>query len=651
MQLPAAGAHFQLGDGTRFRVWAPRPRALELELTLAPGGDVRVLPLDRDGGGYAEVLVPEAAPGTRYRYRLLTADGAWISRPDPASRFQPEGVHGPSEVIAPHGVGVAAPGRDWNEYVFYEAHIGTFTRAGTFAAAAAELPRLAALGITAFELMPVAQFPGGRNWGYDGVYPFAAQNTYGGPAALAALVAACHRASLAAVLDVVDNHLGPEGNYCAGFGPYFTSRYRTPWGDALNFDGPDSEPVRRFFLDNALYWLDEVGFDALRLDAIHGIFDQSAYPFLAELADTVAALAARRSRKLYLIAESDLNDVRALRPTADGGLGMPAQWSDDFHHALHARLTGERQGYYADFGGIGAVAAAVRDNFVYRGQYSAYRRRRHGSDARGYDPRRFVVAAQNHDQIGNRAQGERLAQLVPPAAVRAAAACLLLSPATPLLFMGEEWGETAPFPYFISHGDPALVAAVRRGRAAEFAEISCGPGPDPHDAATFASARLRPEAGDPRLTGFYRELLALRRGMAPGTPMAAARRCPEQSGHPLPAIEVRPSSDQRERPRQKVDVPPVASDPSAQLVSWTLEGSDGRLLLLARLDPGTAVTMLDAVVPPGNWRRVLSSEDPAWGGAGARLPQRLPPPEPLRLEGFEVALYRAAGNEPGPGRN
>ena len=335
---------------------------------------------------------------------------------------------------------------------------------GTFDGAIAQLDRLCDLGVTAVELMPVSQFSGARNWGYDGVYPFAVQASYGGALGLKRFVDECHARGLAVVLDVVYNHVGPEGNYLRDFGPYFTDQYRTPWGDALNFDGPGSDQVRDFFLANALMWQTDFHIDALRLDAVHAIKDTSAYPFLAELADVCREHAAKLGRKFYLIAESDQNDARLVRSSEKGGHGLDAVWSDDYHHAVHCLLTGEREGYYQDFGELEHLALAYSDGFTYAGQHSPFRDRRHGNSAIDLEPWRFVVCCQNHDQIGNRARGERLPSLCDWESVKLAAGLVLLSPHVPLLFMGEEYGETAPFLYFVSHQDPALVEAVRQGR-------------------------------------------------------------------------------------------------------------------------------------------------------------------------------------------
>jgi maltooligosyltrehalose trehalohydrolase len=507
----AIGA-WNLGGGRcRFRVWAPVVQAVEVHL-LTPRE--RFVPLAKRTRGYHEAVVEGVEPGTLYRYRL---DGA-LERPDPASRFQPEDVHGPSQVVDSHfdwddGAWCGMPLR---EYILYELHVGTFTPEGTFEAIIAHLPELKALGITAIELMPIAQFPGDRNWGYDGVYPFAVQHSYGGPNGLKELVQACHRQGLAVVLDVVYNHLGPDGNYLADYGPYFTERYKTPWGGALNFDGPYSDEVRRFFIDNALFWVTEFHIDALRLDAVHAILDYSAQPFLQELGLALHARAEHLNRRIYAIAESALNDTRIIRPRELGGYALDAQWNDDFHHALRGLLTGDRGGYYQDFGELEQLAKAFRDGYVYAGDYSAYRRRRHGNSSRHMPAQQFVVFAQNHDQVGNRLFGERLSQLVSLEALKVAASAVLLSPFIPLLFMGEEYGEVAPFQYFISHLDPQLVDAIRRGRREEFADFAWqGEPPDPQDVATFQRAtlnhRLRSEGHHRALFEFYQELIRLRK--------------------------------------------------------------------------------------------------------------------------------------------
>jgi maltooligosyltrehalose trehalohydrolase len=400
------------------------------------------------------------------------------------------------------------------EWILYELHIGTFTEEGTFAAAVAALDGLVELGVTAVEIMPVAQFPGRHNWGYDGVFPFAVQNSYGGPRGLQEFVDECHRRHVAVVLDVVYNHLGPEGNVLDEFAPYFTDRYSTPWGPAINLDGPLSDDVRAYFLSNVRQWFEDFHVDGLRLDAVHELIDRSARPFLAELSAAVEELADHIGRSCALIAESADNNPLLVTPLSSNGLGMHAQWNDDFHHSVHAILAAERVGYYADYGQTEDVARAMSQGFVYEGQYSAFRKHRYGAPSVGLPPERFVIFVQNHDQVGNRPDGARLSTLVAPDRLRLAAALLLLSPGLPLLFMGEEYGEVAPFAYFVDHEDPKLLDAVRRGRAAEHAHDQGGPVPDPGDPATFSASVLRRDRCiDPMhadLRELYRDLIALR---------------------------------------------------------------------------------------------------------------------------------------------
>ncbi len=505
------GALAQADGGCRFLVWAPRAERLEVYL---PERD-RAFAMRPGPDGYFSLELPDLPPGTRYFYQF--PDGR--RRPDPASRRQPEGVHGASQVIA------AAPpefgawcGLPKEELVFYELHVGAFTPEGTLPAIVPRLEALRELGITALELMPLHQCPGRRNWGYDGAQLFALQANYGTPAELRSLIAAAHARGLAVFLDVVYNHLGPEGNYLREFGPYFTDHYRTPWGQALNFDGRDSDPVRRFFFENAIYWLRDYGFDGLRLDAIHGIVDSSASPFLAELTEWAQAEGEASGRRIQVIAESSLNDTRVIRPRAQGGFGMDAQWNDDFHHALHTALTGESCGYYRDFQGTADLATAYTEGFVYQGRHSAYRGRRHGNASRGWPAASFVNFTQNHDQVGNRAGSERLSTLIGFEALKLAAAALLCAPQLPLLFMGEEYGEPAPFHYFIDHSDPDLIAAVRRGRREEFRDFRWRREPaDPQAPETFAASRpdwsLRAREPHATLLRWYCELLRIRRGI------------------------------------------------------------------------------------------------------------------------------------------
>lgn len=482
----------RVAGNCEFTVWAPLLEQVEVEIINSQDSQPpQRLPMTQDDRGYWHVSVPNLPAGTHYKYQINGVE-AW---PDPVSRCQPEGVHGPSEVIDHaqfdwHDDGWQ--GIALNTYIIYELHIGTFTPEGTFAGAIARLPDLVALGITAVEIMPVAQFPGDRNWGYDGVYPFAVQHSYGGPTGLKQLVDACHQHGLAVIMDVVYNHFGPEGNYTGKFGPYTTSRYRTPWGDAINFDDAYSDGVRHYFIENALSWLRDYHIDALRLDAVHAIYDFGARHFLQALAEAVDTFSRDRSKRAYLIAESDLNDPRIVRPTTQGGYQLDAQWSDDFHHALHTRLTGETIGYYRDFIGVDMLASAIRDRFVYAGQYSPFRRREHGSSALDLPSDRFVICSQNHDQIGNRMMGDRFSTLISFSAQKLAAGITLLSPYIPLLFMGEEYGENAPFLYFVSHGDQNLIEAVRKGRKEEFRAFhSTGSPPDPASPDTFKQSTLQ----------------------------------------------------------------------------------------------------------------------------------------------------------------
>ncbi|HEY4395799.1 MAG TPA: malto-oligosyltrehalose trehalohydrolase [Polyangia bacterium] len=513
-------------DGTvTFSAWAPRAEALTVRL-LGPDGAARAeLPMARSADGVftARAEAGVAPADSDYVY-LLPGVGP---RPDPVSRHQPAGVHGPSRIVAPGAFrwnDGSWRGLPLGDLIFYELHVGLFTPEGTFAGVAGKLPYLRGLGVTAIELMPVAAFPGARNWGYDGASLFAPHEAYGGPEGLRRLCDACHAHGMALFLDVVYNHLGPEGNYLHDFGPYFTDRYRTPWGSALNFDGADSDEVRRFFVDNALTWLTEFHVDGLRLDAIHGIFDFGAQHVLAELAEAFGAEAARLGRRAWLVAESDLNDPRVIRSPEVGGLGLDAQWSDDFHHAQHALLTGNRRGYFVDFGQVSDLGKAISEGFVYDGRRSAFRRRRHGAPSARDAGERFVAFNQNHDQVANACLGKRLGQLVGPERQKLAALVLFSTPALPLLFQGEEYGEEAPFDYFTSHGDPALAEAVRQGRHQEYEHLleegaDVGTWADPQAEETFLGAKLRWDSLDraphAEMLAFYRALIALRRRLAP----------------------------------------------------------------------------------------------------------------------------------------
>jgi maltooligosyltrehalose trehalohydrolase len=474
-----------------------------------------------------------------YRYSIDGADPV----PDPRSRWQPDGVHGASHVLeaewlepgASREAGSRGAGSrgaaslesgsrahmefravPLGEAIIYELHLGTFTAEGTYAAAQGRLAYLAELGITHVELMPLATFPGRRGWGYDGVDLFAPFPAYGTPSELAAFVRACHAAGLAVLLDVVYNHLGPDGNYLAQYGPYFTDRYKTGWGAAINYDGPQSDEVRRFVIDNALMWLGDYGFDGLRLDAVHAIFSFEAVHVLEELSIAVKALGKESGRAFVLIAESDLNDPRLVHAHSRGGYGLEAHWADDFHHALHRYFTGEADGYYADFHGLEDIDTALRDGYVYQGKYSVHRGRRHGRPPVGVEAHQLVVSAQNHDQIGNRAQGERLSMLLDIPQLKAIAALTILSPFVPLLFQGEEWGAQTPFLYFTDHEDHELGRLVAEGRSREFSAFRWqGAVPNPQEADTFRRSKLNwSELSQPRhaeLLQWYREVIRIRR--------------------------------------------------------------------------------------------------------------------------------------------
>ncbi len=491
-----------------FCLWAPAATTVDLLVEGRPPQS-----MSADGDGWHRIGNVDVAHGTRYRFSL---DGG-APLPDPRSRWQPDGPFGASAIVDPSvwtWSDIAWPGLDpAAPHVIYEVHIGTFTPAGTFDSAIDQLPRLADLGITAIEIMPVSQFSGERNWGYDGVFPWSVQHSYGGPDGLARLVDAAHDHGIGVLLDVVYNHLGPEGCVLAEYGPYFTDRYGTFWGPSLNFDGPDSDHVRRYFIDSARAFVRDHHIDGFRVDAIHAIVDPTARPFLAQYNDEVGEEAKHSRRQILVIAESAANDERTLRPTADGGLGFDMQWNDDVHHALRVALTGEQQEYYRDYRGVHDLAKALNDRFVYTGQYSPHLRRSHGSAVDHHGASRFVVFSSNHDQVGNRAEGDRLDASVSYAQRKAAAAAILLSPFTPMLFMGEEYGETRPFPYFVSHEGAELLDSVQAGRAAEFADQDWSNVPDPRLASTMQAAVLARDGSQRQaaLARLYADLLALRR--------------------------------------------------------------------------------------------------------------------------------------------
>jgi maltooligosyltrehalose trehalohydrolase len=499
-----------------FTVWAPNKQKLAVKI-----GETTYPMLGPDERGWWSVAVEQAGPGTDYGFVLDDDPKAW---PDPRSQWQPYGVHGASRVydqtafVWSDGSWQAPP---LSSGLIYELHVGTFTPKGTFDSAIERLDHLVKLGITHVELMPVAAFPGERGWGYDGAALFAVYEGYGGPDGLKRLVDACHARGLAVLLDVVYNHFGPVGNYTGRFGPYLTNRHHTPWGGAINFDDWGSDEVRRFFCDNALMWMRDYHIDGLRLDAVHEIFDRSAIHFLEQLSIEVGELSAKLGRPLVLIAESDLNDPRIVKAWEVGGYGMDAQWSDDFHHALFTVLIeqGAEKGYYADFGTMAQLAKALTRVFVQDGtMYSLYRGRRHGRAVEGLSPHQFVGFIQNHDQVGNRAIGDRIVEVVGVDRAKVAAGLVLTSPFIPMIFQGEEYAASTPFQYFADHDDPEMRRAVKEGRRGEFAAFGWNPAeiPDPENVETFERSKLEWDevhrGRHEEMFRWYRGLIALRRG-------------------------------------------------------------------------------------------------------------------------------------------
>jgi maltooligosyltrehalose trehalohydrolase len=504
------GVNFRQDNTAEVVLWAPNADKAELLLVERQ----QILPLDKKEKGYWKLLSDEIKPGDRYKFLV---DGKEL--PDPASKVQPDGVHGASQAVDLHNT--LWTDKEWQNiplenYLIYELHTGTFTPEGTFKAIESKLEHLKSLGITAIEIMPVAQFPGGRNWGYDGVFPYAVQNTYGGAQGLIELVDACHKQGLAVILDVVYNHVGPEGNYFNEFGPYFTEKYNTPWGNAINFDDAWCDEVRQYFIQNVLMWFRDFHIDALRMDAVHAIKDFSPKHILQEMKEAVDHLMAETGRTHYLIIEFDLNDKRFIDPIEKHGFGIDAQWADEFHHALRVTAGGERNGYYADFNGIAQLAKSYRDAYVYDGIYSPHRLKTFGTKVTDNPGQQFVVFSQNHDHVGNRMLGERTSTLFSFEMQKLMAAAVMVSPYLPMLFMGEEWGELNPFQYFVSHTDEDLIAAVRKGRKAEFASFHLdGEAPDPQSEETFEQSKLNwerlSEKKHQTMMHYYKSLIALRK--------------------------------------------------------------------------------------------------------------------------------------------
>ncbi|HEU4903961.1 MAG TPA: malto-oligosyltrehalose trehalohydrolase, partial [Flavisolibacter sp.] len=476
------------GHTIQFKVWAPLKEKMRLHLVYP---EDRLLEMTKGEEGYWHLSVADLPGDVRYFFRPDDEE----DMPDPASPYQPEGVHGPSQAVAHaayHWQDQAWKGLPLEDFILYELHVGTFTPEGTFDAIIPRLDALKEIGINAIELMPVAQFPGNRNWGYDGVFPYAVQNSYGGPQGLKKLVDACHQKGIAVILDVVYNHLGPEGNYFSNFGPYFTHQYCTPWGDAINYDGEWSDGVRDYFSDNVVYWFEQYHLDGLRCDAIHAVYDNGAVHFWELVHQKIRQKEQALNRPFYLIAESDLNSPKVVKPPAEGGYGFNAQWLDDFHHSLYVLLNNDDKERYYDFGSVQQLAKAYKDGFVHSGEWVKFRKRRHGASSAGIPGDKFIVFNQNHDQIGNRVKGERLCMLVDVERIKVAAAAILLSPYIPMLFMGEEYADESPFYYFVSHTDPDLVEAVRKGRKEEFKDYGFdAEPPDPQAEQTFSDSKLQ----------------------------------------------------------------------------------------------------------------------------------------------------------------
>jgi maltooligosyltrehalose trehalohydrolase len=618
------GASLLDGGKVEFRVWAPKLTTLSVRIL---GDHPRTIPmtltdpLDSESGSEFGAIVTNISEGMDYFYVLEGEhDGernGERQRPDPVSRWQPHGVHGPSRILDPNSFqwsDVNWAGIPLKDFIIYELHTGTFTPEGTFEAVIPRLPYLRDVGITAIEIMPVTEFPGNRNWGYDGASLYPPQSSYGGPAGLKKLVDACHRHGLAVVMDVVYNHLGPEGNYLPEFAPCFTDAHHTPWGKAINFDGPESDGIRRWVIDNALYWLTEYHVDALRLDAIHGIYDFGAHHLLDALSEAFQNQARHLQRKAHIIAESDLEDVRIINPRAAGGYALDAQWHDDFHHALYALLTGEREGFLTDFGVLADLAKSIREGFVLDGKYSHYRRRHYGSSSTNCRGEQFVGFIQNHDQIANTSRGKRLSALVSPEQQKLAAVLTLCSPFLPLLFMGEEYGETAPFLFFTSFEDSSLANAVREGRKRELgAHYSESDFADPQAESTFERSKL--DWSKPG-TSPHAEVLRLLRDL-----ISLRKQHPSLGNCRKDLTEIHFDE------QSKVFVM-KRTDPSGSAALIVCNFSDS---------PQPAPVSAD----PQSWQLALRTGDLAYGGPSASSPADniVIADFQVRLAPFEVAIY------------
>lgn len=593
------GINFNKNKEAEIKVWSPTAEQIAVVF------DKGRVDLAKEDNGYWYAVSRQIKPGTPYKILLNGKE----QYPDPASLSQPNGVHERSEAVDLSNF--QWTDQQWKNsplenYIIYELHTGTFTPQGSFAAIEEKLDYLVALGITAIEIMPVAQFPGNRNWGYDGAFPFAVQNSYGGAEGLQHLVNTCHQKGLAVILDVVYNHLGPEGNYLGLFGPYFTDKYKTPWGNAINFDDAWCDGVRNYFIENALMWFRDFHVDALRLDAVHAIKDFSPVPILREIKQYVDQLMKATGRVHYLIVELDLNDNRFINSLEQCGYGMDAQWIDEFHHALRVTATGEQTGYYSDFNGIEHLAKAYKDAYVYTGQFSPHRKKNFGIKTEN-EGKQFIVFSQNHDQVGNRMLGERTSRLVSFEMQKLLAGAVLVSPYLPMLFMGEEWSEPNPFLYFVSHTDKELAEAVRKGRREEFAAFhSQGEAPDPVSEETFLHSKLQwnliEEGMHKIMLAYYKTLTALRK-----------------TNPVLKALD-----------RKKLEVSCSADQKTLLLKRWNHEEQIICLMNFSNSQQTVSVSQQE-------WKKLFDSADPQWKGPGS-APDQLSN-ETITLQPESILIY------------
>ena len=588
-----------------FCIWAPEAKTVEIILKS------NRVSLQKDELGYWGGRSETSKAGDTYMVHI--DNDKW---PDPASNYQPEGVHGPSQIVdhlSYNWNDAEWKGMSMEDMIIYELHTGTFTQEGTFASMITKIPYLIDLGINAIEIMPLSQFPGDRNWGYDGVYPFAVQNSYGGPEGLKKLVDACHHSGIAVIIDAVYNHFGPEGSYHDKFGPYHTDRYNTPWGSAINFDDKHSDEVRNYFIQNALMWFRDYHVDALRLDAIHACKDMGSLHFVKELTIAVKELEKETGRKHILIGECDLNDPKYINPVSEGGYGLDGQWCDEFHHALRSLVTGDVDGYYEDFGTLEHMRRAFQDTFVYSGQYSAHRKKTFGTLPEKNPHSQFVVFCQNHDQVGNRLLGDRISTLVSFEALKIMAGSVLLSASVPMLFMGEEFAEDAPFQYFISHSDEALIKGIREGRKKEFSYFNFqGEAPDPYDEESFKKSKLnwnfREVHHKATLLEFYKKLIRFRKE--------------------------HPAYKNRARNAQRIQIDELQN--LVKIEKFLEVDGEPELLIILNYKQEDATFSIHA---GNNWNLYLDSADSKWGGPGKTAPDIVSIGNSVTIKGHSILIY------------